>query len=702
MGDITAAIASITKENKDFKRALNILIKYEIHCLLQRLADTGEEAILITSEVWDCADLATQKGQTFVRDTAEVLNLKTIFQKYCRGEVLTEDDMVSVETCSNQEEVDAVEPETLAPNSPNCLEKSSDHEPASDPAPETDDQVSHSPTWSITAGSKSKCETTDSSKIQLKSHEQKNTISCQGSLECNCKTCEDHNGTDDVPVDFSWKCDTSTLSLTEHDDNSSPTASERNWGRRRVSETSMDDYTAEMKRLDCMRGRKFSLHQDESCSNGVHKSTRDSTMYQHLPHSASIHGSRQSIHGSRSGKILSYLPLKNHLELGISLPPACFTSLFSERQSQIACDLMAGETDILGCHIARRFKELDAQLVHGGCSGMLTGSDGDLCQREVRMFQNNRGSLAVDIPVCKQDCDNNQIHEEKNKPSVSPVALKNRILKRLRSTECSTSTESPFTRSSSISESTVLDHPNGSKTGDVSLVANTSGLPDSEPINLVQDLSPESSKHDSGSSSQLDRQGRESDSYSDIQEQLQIDIKLEPDASDEMSGSEETGDGSLAKYPGPRVRSHSGSLIHLNFTCKICGQNFKNRQYRDFHVKMHKSPHKFLCSLCNTGFDREDDCIKHQSSHTDPIYQCENCGYKCSREFRMRAHKEICGEPKKIHKCPYCDKQFAAQRYMRIHMKSHDMGNIHTCPYCQNTYPLKNSLLKHIKKKHLP
>lgn len=140
--------------------------------------------------------------------------------------------------------------------------------------------------------------------------------------------------------------------------------------------------------------------------------------------------------------------------------------------------------------------------------------------------------------------------------------------------------------------------------------------------------------------------------------------------------------------------------LQLKFTCKVCGEVFKNRQFRDLHVKLHESSHQFNCTVCGTGFNNADELDSHQKLHTDAHLVCEDCGYRCVREFRMRAHREICGKPTKVFKCPFCSKPFAAKRYMNIHIKSHDESNINQCPYCPNVYPLKNSLLKHVKKKH--
>ena len=142
------------------------------------------------------------------------------------------------------------------------------------------------------------------------------------------------------------------------------------------------------------------------------------------------------------------------------------------------------------------------------------------------------------------------------------------------------------------------------------------------------------------------------------------------------------------------------SPLQLKFTCKTCGEVFKNRQYRDLHVKLHRNAHKFLCTVCGIGFESEEAQESHQKMHCEPLLVCQDCGYRCTREFRMKSHKEICGQPSKIYKCPFCSKPFAAKRYMNIHMKSHDVRNVNPCPFCPNVYPLKNSLLKHIKKKH--
>ena len=147
--------------------------------------------------------------------------------------------------------------------------------------------------------------------------------------------------------------------------------------------------------------------------------------------------------------------------------------------------------------------------------------------------------------------------------------------------------------------------------------------------------------------------------------------------------------------------SKSSTGRSLKFLCHYCGKSFKNKQYRELHEKLHLTQHPYVCETCGAGYDDEKIYEEHSKIHiVHPVLKCENCGYRTSRKFRMNSHREICGKPSKVFMCPYCQKPFLAKRYMKVHMKSHDLSNVHHCPYCVNTYPLKNSLLKHIKTKH--
>ena len=173
---------------------------------------------------------------------------------------------------------------------------------------------------------------------------------------------------------------------------------------------------------------------------------------------------------------------------------------------------------------------------------------------------------------------------------------------------------------------------------------------------------------------------------------------------------EESGQEGMSGYIKSEAESETGEETpgsckelgrSLRFVCHYCGQMFKNKQYREFHEKLHLAKFPYVCQSCGEGFNEEQSYEEHGKVHiTNPLLNCESCGYRTTRKFRMNSHREICRKPSKVFLCPYCQKPFLAKRYMKVHMKSHDLSNVHHCPYCVNTYPLKNSLLKHIRTKH--
>lgn len=70
------------KAKPEYRQALQELIKFEIQALIERLADTGEEAVILTASIVDsaCTQFGSSKGEGFLGKQS---NLSSKFLSFC-------------------------------------------------------------------------------------------------------------------------------------------------------------------------------------------------------------------------------------------------------------------------------------------------------------------------------------------------------------------------------------------------------------------------------------------------------------------------------------------------------------------------------------------------------------------------------------------------------------------------------------------
>lgn len=81
----------------DSLTSLKTVLKWEIQHLLQRLAEVGEEALLVTVSVRDggTTEMGSPRGQVFL-SMSDLQNIKAQFQSYCQGFLENVEDQVEV------------------------------------------------------------------------------------------------------------------------------------------------------------------------------------------------------------------------------------------------------------------------------------------------------------------------------------------------------------------------------------------------------------------------------------------------------------------------------------------------------------------------------------------------------------------------------------------------------------------------------
>ena len=162
---------------------------------------------------------------------------------------------------------------------------------------------------------------------------------------------------------------------------------------------------------------------------------------------------------------------------------------------------------------------------------------------------------------------------------------------------------------------------------------------------------------------------------------------------------------------------HGGAQLE----CTYCGKTFGHKSALTRHSKTHKeSSEQFKCNKCEKNFGRKDKLVRHKRSvHglvnfdldavdvlkvNENIYSCKVCSISFSGDdarYRVIHHlANKCNEGKK-YDCDTCNKSFSNVSNLNQHKRhSHVTVDVIKCESCDFITKHKQSLLRHIRRKH--
>ncbi|XP_073950798.1 uncharacterized protein isoform X2 [Choristoneura fumiferana] len=120
----------------------------------------------------------------------------------------------------------------------------------------------------------------------------------------------------------------------------------------------------------------------------------------------------------------------------------------------------------------------------------------------------------------------------------------------------------------------------------------------------------------------------------------------------------------------------------------------------------------YKCPQCLHVADNQEDLKEHVASHvsgaagaaedTTPAQLCNICGqtFKC----RTSLYKHLRFHSGHIFQCKYCDKRFAEQSTLKVHLITHSLSNARPfdCSLCERRFSQKAALRKHERAMHAP
>lgn len=144
------------------------------------------------------------------------------------------------------------------------------------------------------------------------------------------------------------------------------------------------------------------------------------------------------------------------------------------------------------------------------------------------------------------------------------------------------------------------------------------------------------------------------------------------------------------------------------YRCKLCRKIYYDEKELEDHEKTCKGDSRKNCTKCSFNSNVYKELCDHtMQCHPEvQILKCSECDMIFLHGFKLKAHmrshqpqqerpKKKRDRPKKLYKCPLCDREMRSQSGLQSHISSHNQIRPFTCTECDCHFSSKGSLRVH-------
>uniref|UniRef100_A0A1I8NFY8 Uncharacterized protein n=1 Tax=Musca domestica TaxID=7370 RepID=A0A1I8NFY8_MUSDO len=140
-------------------------------------------------------------------------------------------------------------------------------------------------------------------------------------------------------------------------------------------------------------------------------------------------------------------------------------------------------------------------------------------------------------------------------------------------------------------------------------------------------------------------------------------------------------------------RIHEGESSEATYACDECGRQYSSQLLLETHRKQAHKERDNVCSICGNAFKLKNQLVNHMKLHLEKNIPCPHCDKKYARQFDLNVHlRSHTGEMP--YACHLCDKRFAIKVRLTYHLQKH-YGVKHRCKECNAEFNSKQKLKTH-------
>ena len=137
------------------------------------------------------------------------------------------------------------------------------------------------------------------------------------------------------------------------------------------------------------------------------------------------------------------------------------------------------------------------------------------------------------------------------------------------------------------------------------------------------------------------------------------------------------------------------------FKCDQCDKSYKAKHGLHLHKKyIHEKSEagKWICKICSKEFAQSGSLYIHENGHRGERVQCLACDKTYGHKSTLKKHMAIhTGE---LQECPICKKKLSIYHSLELHMRTHTGEKPFKCKYCEKVFAAKKYLTNHTNRNH--